>query len=334
MSPAFLLRLLFLVFGFPGVLGAVSTLKDLTILEGHSVTVPCHYEPQYADHVKYWCRGNLKDFCKSVARTDSTPVDSRVEIHDDPTQMVFSITMKELRAEDSAWYWCGVEIGGIWTADDTASVHISVVHGVSVVNQMVTGEEGGSVSVQCFYSDGHRTSVKKWCRSADWNTCVTLGVNGTMKEDSVVISDDHNRAFTVTLLHLGKKDTGWYRCAAGHQHATVHIEVLPRSLTELTPTTLQTTSLQALDLGHVTRQLDTGAGQDDWVSPLLICGILSILVLVVMVTWRLWGQKPWEMRRRVLEIETDIMKDPEYMKDKDKFGTVFFNSSSQRLQMD
>ncbi|MFT7800119.1 CMRF35-like molecule 1 isoform X1, partial [Arapaima gigas] len=313
---------------FPaGVLGTVSTVGDLTVLEGRSVTVPCNYEPQYASNVKYWCRGSIKDFCKSLARTDSSPTDSRVEIHDDPTQLVFSVTMSDLREGDSAWYWCGVEVGGIWKADDTTSLYISVIHGVSVTKHMVTGEEGGSVSLKCLYSDRHRASVKKWCRSGDWNSCVTLGVNGTLETDSVVISDDHSGAFTVTLLDLGKKDMGWYRCVAGYQQATVHVTVVPRP----TPTAIYTTSMWVLN-PDLERQPDTKPRQDVWESPVLICGLLIFLVLTVIVTWKRWGQDRLK-RREVLERETTLLKHPEVSKDQADFSTVFFNSRSEQLQV-
>uniref|UniRef100_A0A3B4B6W6 Immunoglobulin domain-containing protein n=1 Tax=Periophthalmus magnuspinnatus TaxID=409849 RepID=A0A3B4B6W6_9GOBI len=109
------------------------------VLEGRSLTIPCHYEPQYASYVKYWCRGRMKDFCTSMARTDEprTPEMSaqKVMIYDDPVQLVFSITMTQLKEEDSGWYMCGVEIGGIWSADLYVAVHLQVLPRVTTSNQ-------------------------------------------------------------------------------------------------------------------------------------------------------------------------------------------------------
>lgn len=75
----------------------------------------------------------MREFCTSLARTDdreSAPNGmGRVTIADDPTQRVFTVTMRDLMEGDSGWYWCGVEVGGMWTSDSTASLYISVVQG-------------------------------------------------------------------------------------------------------------------------------------------------------------------------------------------------------------
>ncbi|KAI4882179.1 hypothetical protein NFI96_005780 [Prochilodus magdalenae] len=152
---AFLLRQL------PDALCTVTTVGDQAVLEGQSVTVPCHYNSQYTQNVKYWCQGSMREFCSTLARTDnpeSAPFgNGRVTIADDPTQHVFTVTMRDLKEADTGWYWCAVEVGGMWSVDSTASLYIKVIHGMSVVNSMVSGEEGGSVSVQCLYSEKHRS---------------------------------------------------------------------------------------------------------------------------------------------------------------------------------
>jgi len=102
---------------------------ELSALEGGAITTPCHYDPALADHVKYWCRGWFKDLCSMLARTDTPKSDPRVTIADDPGQQLFTVTMEDLKEEESGWYHCGVEVGGVWTADWSAAVYITVVHG-------------------------------------------------------------------------------------------------------------------------------------------------------------------------------------------------------------
>lgn len=110
----------------------VTTADELLVLEGQSVTFPCHYEPQYASYVKYWCRGRMREFCTSLARTSDAGAakpGKKFSVVDDQVQQVFTVAMNQLTEADSGWYMCGVEIGSGWTADVASFVHIRVIHG-------------------------------------------------------------------------------------------------------------------------------------------------------------------------------------------------------------
>lgn len=108
----------------------MTTADELVVLEGQSITFPCHYEPQYASYVKYWCQGRMREFCSSLARTgEANPAEDKVSIVDDQVQQVFTVTMNNLREVDSGWYMCGVEIGSGWTADVATFIQIRVIHG-------------------------------------------------------------------------------------------------------------------------------------------------------------------------------------------------------------
>uniref|UniRef100_A0A8C6U497 Immunoglobulin V-set domain-containing protein n=1 Tax=Neogobius melanostomus TaxID=47308 RepID=A0A8C6U497_9GOBI len=129
---------------------------------GGSLAIPCHYEPQYAGYVKYWCWGSTREFCTSLARTDDepstsdTPAQKKVKILDDPVQLVFTVTMEQLKKEDSGWYMCGVEIGGMWSVDLHAFTEIKVIDGMSVLHSRLSREEGSVVTVECSYSEKYR----------------------------------------------------------------------------------------------------------------------------------------------------------------------------------
>lgn len=116
-----------------GVQCTVTTVGDQTVFAGQSITVPCSFDPKYTPNVKYWCYGSMKAFCTILARTDQPGTDlfskARVTIADDPTQNVFTVTMRDLKEKDSGWYWCGVEIGGIGSLDSTTPIYISVTQG-------------------------------------------------------------------------------------------------------------------------------------------------------------------------------------------------------------
>lgn len=112
------------------ILCGVTTEGEVEVLEGESLTVPCFYEPQYASYVKYWCRGRMREFCTSLTRTDNPRSgEAKLNITDDKVQQLFTVTIKELKEEDSGWYMCGVEIGGAWNRDAAAFTYIKVIHG-------------------------------------------------------------------------------------------------------------------------------------------------------------------------------------------------------------
>ncbi|KAM9323491.1 polymeric immunoglobulin receptor isoform 2-T2 [Pholidichthys leucotaenia] len=224
----------------PAFLCGVTTVEEFAVLEGRSITIPCHYEPKYASYVKYWCRGSMREFCTSLVRSDDThstnPSEAKVSIFDDPVQQMFTVVMNDLKEGDAGWYMCGVEIGNGWKADDGAYTKVKVIHGMSVVNSEVVGEEGSSVTVECLYSEKFRESEKKWCRSGDWSSCLLTGSEGNYEDTSVAIRDDRTGAFTVTMKNLQLRDAGWYWCCAGQQLIPVQVLVKPQ------PTTMSVTS--------------------------------------------------------------------------------------------
>uniref|UniRef100_A0A8C2XHZ1 Polymeric immunoglobulin receptor n=1 Tax=Cyclopterus lumpus TaxID=8103 RepID=A0A8C2XHZ1_CYCLU len=150
----FVFFIFFKFFIIPTFLCRVTTEGELAVMEGQSLTVPCHYDPQYAGYVKYWCRGKMREFCTSLARTDPAhPAARKVSIFDDPVQQVFTVTMGDLKETDSGWYMCGVEVGGVW---NSRRCRLHVHQGMSVVNSRLSGEEGSSVTVECHYSERYR----------------------------------------------------------------------------------------------------------------------------------------------------------------------------------
>ncbi|XP_053294408.1 polymeric immunoglobulin receptor [Pleuronectes platessa] len=321
------------------LLCGVTTAEEFEVLEGRSLTVPCHYDPQYASYVKYWCKGSMRDFCTSLARTDDpraiNPAVDKVSIFDDPVQLVFTVTMNNLKEQDSGWYICGVEIGGVWSRDAATYPYIKVVHGMSVVNNILTGEEGSSVSVECLYSERYRESEKKWCRSGDWSSCLGTGSAGSYEDTSVAISDDRTRAFTVTLKNLQMRDIGWYWCSSGYQKIAVQVLVTPRPTTT-TSVTLPHTARQS-DLLPPPRPIskDSWNGQGFVLKSLLVCSCLMVLVvgltLLARKMWKLHKQDPVlrqakEMKARRNEYSRDVG-------DLHDTSVIYHNKDSQEVFM-
>ncbi|XP_078143798.1 polymeric immunoglobulin receptor isoform X2 [Centroberyx gerrardi] len=335
--PQLLILTLGLLAWIPASLCRVTTVEEHAVLEGRSVTVPCHYEPQYASYVKYWCQGRMRDFCTSLARTD-TPLSAdlakeKVSIYDDPVQLVFTVTMTDLKEGDTGWYWCGVEVGGMWSADDAASTYINVIHGMTVVNSRVSGEEGSSVTVECLYSERYRESEKKWCRSGDWSSCLLTGSEGSYDDTSVAISDDRTGAFTVTLKKLQMRDAGWYWCAAGQQQMAVHVMVTPPASTTVSVTSPPTPSQSVAYLSppkHIMKESwDT---HRHIFESVVVCVSLMLLVGMAILARKMWKQHKKE-HRQAEELKARLGEYPGEVGDLQNGAVIFLNRDSQNVQM-
>uniref|UniRef100_A0A3B4ZWG7 Immunoglobulin V-set domain-containing protein n=1 Tax=Stegastes partitus TaxID=144197 RepID=A0A3B4ZWG7_9TELE len=98
-------------FALSGIHCRITTVSDVPVKAGESVSIPCLYEAQYRDDVKYLCKGYRWAFCKTVIRTDQEPCSGRFCISDDKEQRIFTVTIKNITDEDS-YFWCAVEISG------------------------------------------------------------------------------------------------------------------------------------------------------------------------------------------------------------------------------
>uniref|UniRef100_A0A3B3RGH0 Ig-like domain-containing protein n=1 Tax=Paramormyrops kingsleyae TaxID=1676925 RepID=A0A3B3RGH0_9TELE len=124
--------------GTDSLLICVSTLNTVSVQSGGSVTIPCFYDNIYEEHEKYWCRGSDWSSCTPIVHTDSTNITGEVSIRDYPDQQVFNVTMNNLTAGNSGYYWCGVEISR-GSAVGTR-VYLSVTEGKMSVLQTVANE--------------------------------------------------------------------------------------------------------------------------------------------------------------------------------------------------
>ncbi|XP_017552560.1 CMRF35-like molecule 1 isoform X1 [Pygocentrus nattereri] len=203
---------------------SMRTLKNLAVKHGGSLTIPCFYEEQYKSDRKYWCKGWDWINCKTVAYTNTS---GRTSVTDHPTLNMFTVELKSLQDSDSGYYWCAVEIGVSPDDKDHLYLTVSADPAVSVINSRVSGQEGGSVSVQCLYSAEYQTEQKQWCRFKDWG-CFTVERTNTSQNSAVLVSDDEKGSVSVEMRGLQKSDAGWYWFNAGDVGVTVHLTVTER----------------------------------------------------------------------------------------------------------
>ncbi|XP_072566719.1 uncharacterized protein [Paramormyrops kingsleyae] len=110
---------------------SVRTVSWVSAERGGSVTITCYYDQKYKHHVKYWCRGSNWNSCSTLARSDSNQPAGKVSISDDPTHLVFNVTMRNLQETDSDTYWCAVDIHG--AVDDGVYLQLIVMEAMEVL---------------------------------------------------------------------------------------------------------------------------------------------------------------------------------------------------------
>ncbi|KAM9845404.1 polymeric immunoglobulin receptor isoform 2-T2 [Aulostomus maculatus] len=318
----------------PALLCGVTTVKELSVLEGQTLAIPCHYEPQYASYVKYWCRGRMREFCSSLARTDDTdsvnPSDGKVSIFDDQVQLVFTVTMKGLKEDDSGWYMCGVERGGVWSADVAAFTNIKVIHGMSAANRRLSGEEGSSVTVQCLYSERYRESEKRWCRSGDWSSCVLIGSGGSYVDTSVAINDDRIGTFTVTFKKLRMRDTGWYFCTSGQQQTSVQVLVTARASTTV-PVMSNAAPGQSVASLPPPKPITKDSSKFLTLESLMLCGTFMVLVGLAIFARKMWKMhKKKAEQRHAAAMKARLTESSGEASDLQNATVVFLNSNSPK----
>ncbi|XP_077657194.1 CMRF35-like molecule 1 [Urocitellus parryii] len=80
--------------------------------ERGSLTVQCNYTSGWKSYRKYWCRGAVWSRCKTLVSTTGSEQEvkrDRVSIRDDQENLMFMVTMEDLRRDDTDIYWCGIE---------------------------------------------------------------------------------------------------------------------------------------------------------------------------------------------------------------------------------
>ncbi|XP_045069359.1 polymeric immunoglobulin receptor-like [Coregonus clupeaformis] len=268
------LLLLFLILTL--ILFVLSAVRYVSVHTGGSITIPCHYDLNHINHVKYWCKGLGWEVCSYVVRTDHPKSSSNASISDDINKRIFTMTMT--KSQDSENYRCVVEING---GPDIRIqwFYLIVTPGTPelyVDQQEVTGVEGGSVTVRCYYSN---SGDMKWCRMG--GDCVSY--SGTLHGTSVTLKDislaNNRTVSTVTMSGLKMENTDWYWCEVGELEMPVHITVSQHTATQ-NITAITTQAEGNMEEVHP-RSIDVKVLLIPW-------GMLVVVTAGILVTWKIW----------------------------------------------
>ncbi|XP_010782443.1 polymeric immunoglobulin receptor-like [Notothenia coriiceps] len=211
------LGFLLILTGLTGI-HSITTVSQVSVRAGGSITIPCLYESKYTNHVKYLCKGYYWNSCSYAIKTNQHN-SRKFSISDDKKQRVFTVTIKGLTGEDTNYYWCAVEIND--GADVKEYFHLSVTGGTPslyVAQQEITGFKGDNINIKCHYQN---SGERKWCRLG--GSCVTK--SGLIDGTRVDISARNDGVLNVTLSGLRAESSGWYWCVKGDLQMPVHITV-------------------------------------------------------------------------------------------------------------
>uniref|UniRef100_G1QEP7 Ig-like domain-containing protein n=1 Tax=Myotis lucifugus TaxID=59463 RepID=G1QEP7_MYOLU len=90
--------------------------EQMCLLEGSNLTISCLYTRQYASSLKAWQRVRGPGPPETLVRTDTRNADlnlaqaGRYLLEDDPTEVTFRVTMRELQRQDLGLYQCVIDL--------------------------------------------------------------------------------------------------------------------------------------------------------------------------------------------------------------------------------
>ncbi|XP_074531664.1 uncharacterized protein LOC141794922 isoform X2 [Halichoeres trimaculatus] len=326
MTSPFLLYLI--LSGLMGFHCEVTTVKEVSVKAGSSISIPCLYDSSYSSHVKYLCKGPRWISCDYAVKTDKPDNTGMFSISDDRRQNIFTVVMND---PDSSWYWCAVEKAGS-TPDVKKYFWLSVTKDVPslyVDQQEITAMEGGSVTVLCYHKN---LKERRWCHLD--GTCVT-GQSGSIHETTVTISETYPDAFGVTMSGLRTESSGWYWCDSGDFQMPVHITVFKISSSTVTAANTNTANVgpNTSSPMHSTESQAGGESLQDepksfTQTTVLIIALIFLLLLVAaaLLGWRI-------IRRKSKPEASDMTGDSQTGSDSDVQYSEIHHNKGSSVQM-
>nr|XP_044601750.1 CMRF35-like molecule 7 isoform X1 [Equus asinus] len=150
-----------LLLSLPGYL-SIQGPKFVRGSERGSVKVECHYKPQWETYTKWWCQGASWESCKILLQTTGSEQEvktDRMSIRDNQSNHSLTVTMTQLRRDDTDIYWCGIERLG---PDLGAQINVTVDPEATTPASLLTASNQTGVSPGSYIRPQQKTT-----RSAD-----------------------------------------------------------------------------------------------------------------------------------------------------------------------
>ncbi|XP_041654563.1 CMRF35-like molecule 3 [Cheilinus undulatus] len=122
----------------------------VTGVYGGSVNVSCQYDLKFREYTKYWCKGQVYEFCEIVVKTPRSRPNARSFIVDDKEAGVFTVTMTSLNKSDGGMYWCVIarkgknNYAGVQLRLSKAVFFPTVITTTTITTPLPTHEENSS----------------------------------------------------------------------------------------------------------------------------------------------------------------------------------------------
>ncbi|XP_066559291.1 polymeric immunoglobulin receptor isoform X1 [Amia ocellicauda] len=263
--------------------------ETVTGMTGDRVEILCEYSQEHMNKEKYWCKWKYGE-CKKLL----TELNNNTEliITDYRHRCTLALSMSSLTEGNGGKYQCIVKDSEGHISKEM-ELKIVAIRGPDVVN----GFSGGSVTIQCQYSDSYKDSNKFWCKVSSYGDCEDL--------QNIHINYAQRNSFTVFMNNLRQEDTGQYRCGLRNNirhvfYADIYLNVFPGPSLNSTvrphttiPTTRQHTSTKKtqkptkLENIPYDSTLNTSSKNKDILELIknhpIAMGILGILVLLMLM---------------------------------------------------
>uniref|UniRef100_A0A8D2GX55 CD300 molecule like family member g n=1 Tax=Urocitellus parryii TaxID=9999 RepID=A0A8D2GX55_UROPR len=124
--------------------------KYISGFEGDTVSLKCTYGKEERERKKYWCKqiGYLVPRCSSTIYSGEDGQEitqGRVSICDNPQELAFTVTLRDLTLQDAGKYWCGADKLGF---DETFLVSLTVFPAPPDLHLAVTTAKQGKTGTE------------------------------------------------------------------------------------------------------------------------------------------------------------------------------------------
>ncbi|KAF6716481.1 Polymeric immunoglobulin receptor [Oryzias melastigma] len=263
-----------------------TTINEVQVVRGASISIPCLYDSKYEKHVKYLCKGHYWRSCSYAVKTNKLDTNGNFLIQDVKEQKTFTVTINHV--DTDSYYWCVVEIDG--GADDREFFHLSVssTPALRVDRQKMEGFRGGNITINCY---SRSSGMRKWCKLG--GNCVTSSFQ-LVDGRKVIINKNHS-VYSVTMIGLKQENSGWYWCDQGQFQMPVHLTVTERPATTLKSVTVTV----ATTVTNVTQP-----SVKERTDPTILFISLGVLIVIVLVACLVW----FVLKGRQAKTEPDMEK--------------------------